>query len=602
MSKTVVKYRGERKMNKLQTAVLTVCKYIVFPIFGFLAVYFFVISLFGSCAIAYTDEHVFYLKDFPVLMLTGLTVLILLLAFLRYKVDAGVWDKIISKRVLVVITVIWFIMLVGWIHVTLMIPAYDQYDVFNAAKELIQKDYSRWEYGMYMYDCPHQNAMVLCYVPFHLLFPNNTIFAIEVFNLICWFGAICGLSRLAHQYFQNVKIARIVYLGLLFFFPAWGYITFLYGNIPALLCCVWAISFERQYEDSGKMKYGVFMALCLLVAIMWKQNSYIWAIGICIMLFMDVVRKKRKESILVILMVAGFLIAECISIPILMQRITGHETNHGYPALSFVAVGLNESNIAPGWYNEFFVKMGREKGYIKEEMNKASIEEIKNRLQIFTDDPEYGVRFFGRKLYAMWSSPDFEGTLLINRRNYEGDLPYWVKDIIYNGGIANTVLFLIEDIMQSVYTFGIILYLIFDRKKLDLRKACPMILLIGGFIFHFFWEGKTQYSFPYYIMLFPYAVKGFYSITLYLKSKWEKHERKYWKDGEIRIMGALLALIMVIGISDSTFVNSTIKLGVDTADYIYYCQNEIQWKHQDYHRSDDLEELIRMNNLKYELE
>ena len=589
-------------MNKLQTTVLNICKYIVFPIFGLLAVYFFVISLFGSCAIAYTDEHVFYLKDSPVLMLAGLTVLVLILGFLRYKVDQRIGDKILSNKVLGAITIIWFVILIYWINVTLMIPAYDQYDVLYAARDFVHKDYSRWEYGRYMFGCPHQNAMVLCYVPFQMLFPNHTVLAVELFNLICWYGTVCGLAKLSLQYFDNVKMAKIVYLGLLFFFPAWGYVTFVYGNIPALLCCVWAINMEKRYEDSGKMKYGCFTALWLLAAIMWKQNSYIWAIGICIMLFMDVIRKKRKESLLVILMVAGLLFAECISIPILMQRITGQETNHGYPALAFVAVGVNESNIAPGWYNEFFIKMGGQQGYDKEKMKKASLEEVKNRLQIYAEDPEYGVRFFGRKLNAMWNSPDFEGTLIMNRRNYEAKLPYWVKDIIYNGGIANTILFLIEDIMQSVYTCGIVLYLIFDRKKLDLRKACPMILLIGGFIFHFFWEGKTQYSFPYYIMLFPYAVKGFYSITLYLKSKWENHEKKYWKDAEIRLMGALLALIVLIGISDSTFVNSTIKLGVDTADYIYYCQNEIQWKHPDYHRSDDLEELTQMNNLKYELE
>lgn len=587
-------------MNKLQTTVLNICKYIVFPIFGLLALYFFVISLFGSCAIAYTDEHVFYLKDFPVLLLGGLTALVLILAILRYKIGLEVWDKLLSNKVLGTITAIWFVLLIGWIFATLTTPAYDQNEVLTAAKDLINKDYSRWKYGMYMYVYPHQNGMALCYIPFQLLFPNHTVLAVEIFNLICWYGTICGLAKLSLKYFHSVRMTKVLYLGLLFFFPAWGYITFIYGTIPSLLCCVWAINMEKNYEESRKLKYAFFAALLLIVAIMWKQNSYIFAIGIGIMFLLDAIRMKRKKSLVALFLLVVTIVIECIFVPSFMHRVTGEETNHALPALAFVALGLNESNIAPGWYNEFSVKMGREQGYIKENMNKASIEEIKARLQIYASDPEYGVRFFGRKLNAMWNSPDFEGTLIINRRNYDASLPYWVKDIIYNGGVVNTILFLIEDIMQSVYTCGIVLYLIFDRKKLDLRKACPMILLIGGFLFHFFWEGKTQYAFPYYVILFPYAVKGFYSVTLYLKSKWEQKERKYWKDGEIRIMGALLALIIVIGVSDSIFVNSTLKLGVDTADYIYYCQNETQWKHPEYHRSDDLEVITQMNNLKYE--
>ncbi|MGN0412206.1 MAG: hypothetical protein ACI4FV_04150, partial [Lachnospiraceae bacterium] len=124
-------------MNKLQTTVLNICKYIVFPIFGLLAVYFFVISLFGSCAIAYTDEHVFYLKDFPVLFLTGLTALVLILAILRYKIGLEVWDKLLSNKVLGTITVIWFVLLIGWIFSTLTTPAYDQNEVLLAARDLI---------------------------------------------------------------------------------------------------------------------------------------------------------------------------------------------------------------------------------------------------------------------------------------------------------------------------------------------------------------------------------------------------------------------------------------------------------------------------------
>ena len=587
-------------MNKLQKTVLDICKCVVIILFSALAIYFFLIGLFSSCVMVYTDQHVYFLKDYAFLLLSGLVTLVLLLAFLWKKIKLQIWDKLLSNKVLGIITCFWFIWLIVWIFVTIAEPSYDQMEVLKAAYGLAHGDYSQWNYGVYMYLNVHQNGIALWYALFYLLFPSHTVLAIEIFNLTCWFGTICGISKLAFRYFESARISRVVYLGMLFFFPAWGYVTYVYGTVPSLFLCVWAMNMEKEYEESGNLKYGFYTAILLFLAVMWKQNSLVFVIGIGILFILDAIRTKHMKSVVALLFVIAFVYLECVSIPFVIRQITGTETNHSIPALGFVAMGLNESSMAPGWFNEFTTKVGRANCYIKENMNQASLLEIKNRMQVFRDNPEYGVRFFARKLCAMWNSPDFQAPSIVSLRNYHATFDYWVKDILYNGGIMNTILFLIADVFQSIYTCGIVLYLIFERKKLDLEKMAPMIILIGGFAFHIFWEAKTEYAFPYYILLFPYAVKGYQSITLYLKNKWEHHERNYWKDAEMYIIGALLCIAIAIGISNSTLVTSTIKLGTDTSEYIYYCQNETQWKHPEYHRSDDLEVITQMNNLKYE--
>lgn len=587
-------------MNLLQKMILNAGKYIVGALFGIIALYFFLVGLFSTSAMVYTDGHIFFLKDFPVLLLGGLVTLILILTVLREKVDVQVWDRLLSNKILGIITTVWLILLIVWILVTIEAPVYDQMEVLKAAYGLVHGDYSQWDYGIYMYLNVHQNGIALWYALFYLLFPNRTVLAIEIFNLVCWFGTICGISKLTFQYFESARLSRIVYLGMLSFFPAWGYVTYVYGTVPSLFLCVWAINMEKKYEESGNLQYGFYTAILLFLAVMWKQNSLVFVIGIGILFLLDVIRTKRIKSVVALFLVMAFVYLECISVPFVIRQVTGAETNHSVPALGFVAMGLNESSMAPGWFNEFTTKVGRANCYIREDMNQASLLEIKNRIQVFRDNPEYGVRFFARKLCAMWNLPDFQAPSIVSSRNYNASFAYWVKDIIYNGGIMNTILFLLEDIFQSIYTCGIVLYLIFERKKLDLQKMAPMIILIGGFVFHIFWEAKTEYAFPYYMLLFPYAVKGYHSITLYLKNKWEHHERNYWRDAEIRMIGALLCIVIAIGISNSTLVTSTIKLGTDTSEYIYYCQNETQWKHPEYHRSDDLEVITQMNNLKYE--
>ena len=81
---------------------------------------------------------------------------------------------------------------------------------------------------------------------------------------------------------------------------------------------------------------------------MWKQNSLVFAIGIGILFLLDVIRTKRIKSVVAVLLVMAVVYLECVSVPFVIRQVTGTETNHSIPALGFVAMGLNESSMAPG--------------------------------------------------------------------------------------------------------------------------------------------------------------------------------------------------------------------------------------------------------------
>ena len=136
-------------MNRIRELFLKWSRNIVYGLFAVIVLYLFLLSLFGTCVMGYTDEHVFFVKDFPFLMLAGLLFLVVLMVWGRRKADAGrvkavrkaaEEDKFfggqnsLRKWILPGITACWFVILIIWIRVTLLPPMHDQYFVFYGQK------------------------------------------------------------------------------------------------------------------------------------------------------------------------------------------------------------------------------------------------------------------------------------------------------------------------------------------------------------------------------------------------------------------------------------------------------------------------------------
>lgn len=64
--------------------------------------------------------------------------------------------------------------------------------------------------------------------------------------------------------------------------------------------------------------------------------------------------------------------------------------------------------------------------------------------------------------------------------------------------------------MQSIILFGSMLYAVNTLIEGTFAGAAVLPLtFIGGFIFHLFWEGKCQYTLPYFMLLLPLSIIGF---------------------------------------------------------------------------------------------
>lgn len=544
----------------------------------------FLSSLYGTSVMVYTNIYTYFLSDImPLeLLFTGLFVWILY----RHRVNKKT-SEARTKKYLKVITVVWFLLLLGFIFMTQMAPTADQRDVYMGAAELLQGNYSKWMPSGIFYIYPFQSGIVLLYCPFILLFGvEKAYLAIAVWNAFCWYGTIRGLTALTKSWF-GISTARLVYLLLLGFFPMWGYCTFVYGTLPGLFFAVTAFWFCRRFEKRRTWGSLAGAALCIGTAIIWKSNYIIFLIALCSLFLFQIIFRKNLRAFLGLFLVLFVGLFVTKGIPGIMTEITGQRTDQGMPAVAWIAMGLQEASTAPGWYNGYGLTLYAENNNQPEKVKEIAIKNIRESLENFKDNKEYTVEFFGKKIASIWNDPAFEGFTIVNTKDYEQSLSYWMKDILYDGGIENVLLLFYYNAMQSVIWAGMIIFLLLHRKKMKIWYMGLAITFLGGFLFHLFWEAKCQYTVVYYVLLFPYAAAGYHGLLEKMVAAGGIRFSVLRQRGSVRLAEILLLCIFLLALIPSQTLQSTIKLGGQEKEYIWYCLHETQWKSSDYVRYGD---------------
>ena len=85
-------------------------------------------------------------------------------------------------------------------------------------------------------------------------------------------------------------------------------------------------------------------------------------------------------------------------------------------------------------------------------------------------------------------------------------MPHTMKSLIY--GEAYYRMTGMMDYLQTVILAGCVSFFILEDKRKPRETLLLAIAFFGGFVFHMFREAKSEYVLPYFLMLFPYSVKG----------------------------------------------------------------------------------------------
>lgn len=245
----------------------------------------------------------------------------------------------------------------------------------------------------------------------------------------------------------------------------------------------------------------------------------------------------------VIVLIVGLfimLLFSCRVVTKAAEKVTGMDIGSGILPLSWVAMGLQENSVRyDGWYNGYNVDSYHEANSSNERQESIIKEYLQERIQGFAENPSIAIAFLAGKNASQWNNPDFQAFWCVNSMRSSTNYSMLINRLFSVKGVA--IMDQILNRWQFVVLLGAVLNCVlgkhvrrrkwngsadgnginelesFRGKKLavvnywDPVPLYCITVLIGGFVFHSFWEAKAQYTFPYFLLLIPVAVYGFES-------------------------------------------------------------------------------------------
>jgi len=333
------------------------------------------------------------------------------------------------------------------------------------------------------------------------------------------------------------------------------YSSFVYGEIPSfamlsvglflllklLADCIPAHSVETTSPDDTRVvgtshalsAVTVFTALgsilFLTLSVMLRKNSLILIIAVLLVLFFEALRPGRSGRACIGLMaMAVCLTITSVGVLPLVQKCyekkAGNTLSSGVTAMSYFAMGMQESSRGCGWYNGFNIDTYDAAGMNSDAANAISRAAINERIAYFREHPGYAVNFYLHKHLSQWA----DGTYASRQATLAtyGGRSDFLKEV-YEGSLASAY---IEwgNAWQNVLYLGMLLFCIATVRKrrpgngsanaaanddFRFRNIClytytGLIAVLGGFLFHTIWEANSRYIFVYSLLLMPYCAAG----------------------------------------------------------------------------------------------
>lgn len=279
--------------------------------------------------------------------------------------------------------------------------------------------------------------------------------------------------------------------------------------------------FNVLAKENGKILNFVISFLAFCMGTISKSNCLIFVIAaVLVTLFYGIKEQKLKYVVFSIILMGALMAPKCVNL--YYAKKANVTISKGVPAKCFIAMGLQKGTKelgcgVDGWYNAYnlttFINAGRD----SEKASEIAGENISERLSEFKSKPLEFVDFAKNKITTQWCEPTFQTFWMLQAMDNHAEWSKVAKSI--EKGKANKIIFVIMKLYLIFIWLGNLAYLIAKRKQLTIWNLLLQVAVLGGFIFHFLWEGKALYIMPYYVISFVAGVQGMY--MLYEKIKIE---------------------------------------------------------------------------------
>ena len=519
--------KANKLLEKCGSGITVIYRYTVNLLFFSIILFLYFISSASTTILIKDDEggHLF-ISDHPILTLILIAGIITVFTAIkdsrkvkdfldRIKKDESYFNKVRFTMIAII-----GILSLLWAFSTQFIPNSDQMRIQSAVNELRKENYTYFVPGEYFYIYPNQFGLVLLSYFFSVFFGSSNYLVFSVFNVAAIMFFYYSLSELCGSYnFGRTAQISVIAMGFLFY-PLIIYSCYIYGTIAGLAFGVAAMDMEIKYFLNGKRRNAIACAVFIMLAIIIKSNFSIFLIALFICAVIEIIRTKQIKQILLPGLLAAAMLVSSALPTFIISQITHVDFDGGASAWGWVAMGIREGDRAPGAFNYTNMDLYSQSECDHDRHAELAKESVEERMEYFRENIPEAISFFTRKQAYQWGDPTFQSLWYIREKKSLIELSDWVRFMKTSRG-EKFSLILLNPLLTFIY-LGALLYCIICRSKTNIHTLILPMSFIGGYVFHTFWEAAPRYTLPFFVLLFPITIAGYFKLIQLLSQRKKK--------------------------------------------------------------------------------
>ncbi len=493
-------------------------------------VFLLLLSIFRTSIVSGYEEHTDYIIDSPLrhillVLIVGIIVFAVgkLFELQQLKIKPGTL-KLVIKWTASILFVVNLLMALYLVQNTQFEPLGDSSILWDIACQLHEGNYTDFQYLGYAERHFNQmGALFFLKGLVGLVGAENQI-VLQFINVAALGIFQFCLKKISSQLFGET-VGNLTLIACVLFFPLSLYVVFTYFNLISWALIALGMQQEISLFQTGRKRHLVIMVLAVFLAVQLKAFSWIAVIAMIIYGCYEGLRKKQFMALWGVLVAILLVTFANIGMKSKVLSETGAKELRTMPTLGYVAMGMQESYMAPGWYNGVHDRTYLECEGKEALMKDTFAEMIRYRFQEFRQDPGYAAWFYYHKMASQWNNPSFQGFWFGEISDARVPVPDWIQSM-YTGSIRVKLNNYLNYLMTLIHT-GVLLWLVLGFRDIRLKHLLPGIYFLGGFVFLVFWEAKCQYTLGFFIFLFAYCACGYvrlYRLLLNYNKKGYLHE------------------------------------------------------------------------------
>lgn len=458
-----------------------------------------------------------------------------------------------------------------WILSTQFVPGVDEWAVQDITSRAIRGDFSDFQSMAYMDQYPNQWGLFIVSYIIALLFGAQNYLILQIFIAFAITIVFKELSEITALLGVG-RIGQLVVIGVgILYIPFPIYSIMVYGNMIGVAMALTAVKYELRYFQKSTFDDAIKCGICIAFGILFKSNMEIYFLALLFTASIELFYTPRNALKLIVVLIAAFLL-QSVGIKLIISWLTGCTPNQHIPATAWVAMGLQDGDLAPGWWNSYTVNSYYECGGDVALHSLVVKSNIVESIRAFIQNPSYAVEFFSKKILSTWANPSFQCFGTIRNGSYVYT-PVWVRFILSYHGQYYIGIYL--NAFCFVLYFGALLDMLFAKMGNLEHLILPMVF-VGGFIFYLFWETKARYGLMFFVALLPHSIRGYSLLISKLTDNpitittIPRKLSKLIRNAPLRFAAAALVALFFCGIYGTKY---SYLLKQDTATYYDYVAN-----------------------------